>query len=82
MPILLSIGLLLQTLTGHTGWVYSVAISNDCKKIITASWDNTIRISTVNNLLAEVLRSDQSNLTKGKNLKSEKSAVKFSDGNL
>ena len=37
-------GLLINTLTGHTSWVTSVAISSDNKYIISGSDDKTIKI--------------------------------------
>ena len=35
---------LLQTLEGHSGWVYSVAFSPDGQKIVSGSWDQTVRV--------------------------------------
>lgn len=34
----------LQTLEGHTDYVYSVAFSPDGKQIVSGSWDNTVRL--------------------------------------
>ena len=38
----------LQTLEGHSSFVYSVAYSPDGTKIISGSWDNTIKIWDAN----------------------------------
>src|SRR5437762_3196020 len=34
----------LQTLNGHTDWVYSVAFSPDDQRLASASYDKTVRI--------------------------------------
>ena len=39
-----SIGDLINTLNGHKDWISSVCISNDNKRIISGSHDNTIKI--------------------------------------
>lgn len=39
---------MLNVLKGHEGSVYSVAISPDGSKIVSGSWDNTIRIWDIN----------------------------------
>jgi len=33
-----------MTLQGHTNWISSIAISPEGKRVVSASWDNTIRI--------------------------------------
>ncbi len=38
----------LQTLTGHTDWVVSASYSPDGTKIVSASWDNTLKIWDAN----------------------------------
>ena len=39
-----SSGACLQTLEGHSGWVYSVAFSHDSTRLAYGSWDNTVKI--------------------------------------
>ncbi|HGE70245.1 TPA: hypothetical protein ENX78_05375, partial [Candidatus Poribacteria bacterium] len=34
----------IRTLKGHTNWVTSVALSNDGKRAVFASWDGTLKI--------------------------------------
>jgi WD40 repeat protein len=34
----------LQTLVGHTGWVWALAVGLDGKKVCSGSWDGTIRV--------------------------------------
>jgi WD40 repeat protein len=34
----------LQTLEGHSSWVYSVAFSHDSTRLASASWDSTVKI--------------------------------------
>jgi WD40 repeat protein len=41
------IGNLLQTLTGHSDWVWSVAYSPDGQTLASGSWDNTIKLWNV-----------------------------------
>jgi WD40 repeat protein len=42
-------GSCVRKLLGHTGGVYSVAYSNDNKYIVSGSWDNSVRIWSVEN---------------------------------
>ena len=37
-------GQVLKVLEGHTGYVESVAISTDDSKIVSGSWDKTVRV--------------------------------------
>ena len=34
----------LHVLTGHTGWVQAVAITADGRRVVTGSWDKTVRV--------------------------------------
>jgi WD40 repeat protein len=36
-----------QTLNGHTGGVYSVAFNDDGTKVVSGSWDKTIKVWNV-----------------------------------
>ncbi len=40
-----SSGAVQHTLQGHSGWVTSVAFSPDGKRIVSGSYDNTVRVS-------------------------------------
>ncbi|MBV9489686.1 MAG: TIR domain-containing protein [Verrucomicrobia bacterium] len=44
-----------RVLTGHTHWVSSAAFTNDGQKLVTASWDKTIRRWDVNTGAANVV---------------------------
>ena len=35
---------MVKVLEGHTGWVFDVAISTDGAKIVSGSWDKTVRV--------------------------------------
>ena len=39
----------LQTLTGHTDLVWGVAVLHDGKRVISASWDNTLKVWDIEN---------------------------------
>ena len=41
-------------LSGHDGWVYSVAFSADGSKVVSGSWDKTVKIWSADN--GEVLQ--------------------------
>ena len=36
-------------LSGHAGWVSSVAFSADGSKVVSGSWDNTVKIWSADN---------------------------------
>jgi len=44
------------TLTGHSGWVTSVAFSPDGKTLASGSWDKTVKLWNVENMSCEVTK--------------------------